>query len=296
MTPYFDFTSLFEQPTNQIMNYCNALEKYNKRVYSKNCPSYVEKTNRGILLLIMNATITRISIKELFFMNGEVNDQNASNCVHMRWGAGAFFVMPLCYIVMFLIFGVALSFPQTESVSDKIVYIYSQQSILSFAYIVGYLVFGSVLLLAVQATHTRLSVFSSHLLNAASAFGFIWVVFMFGSGMVALVGMNTMLSLFSKGSPHADTLFYIYTTVVNGLGGGIELVGALWVLLMSIHGLKTGQLAKGLHLLGLSVGAFGVLTLFQSMPIMKEAFGLSQIVWFIWMGFSLLKSNAEHSK
>lgn len=224
-------------------------------------------------------------------MNYTSIDQNASNRLHIRWGAGAFFAMPMCYVVMFLIFGVALSIPLTESVSDKIAYIGSQQSILSVAYIVGYLIFGIALLIAVQATHTRFNILSSHLLNTASAFGFIWVVLMMCSGMVALVGMNTMLSLFAKGSPHAETLFYVYTTVVNGLGGGIELVGGLWVLLISIYGLKTAQLAKGLHLLGLVVGALGVLTLLQSVPEIKEAFGLSQIVWFVWMGCALLKSS-----
>lgn len=260
---------------------------------AKNCPSYVEKTNQDRLLLIINTEYKLCSVKEPFVMNCKTREQNISNRILIRWGVGAFFAMPMCYIVMFLIFGVALSFPQTESVSDKIAYIGSQQSLLSLANIVGYLLFGSLLLIAVQATHTRLNNLSSHLLNAASAFGFIWVVLMMASGMVALVGMNTMLSLFTKGSPHADTLFYVYTTVVNGLGGGIELVGGLWVLLLSIHGLRTAQLAKELHLLGLVVGAFGVLTLLQSIPAMKEAFGLSQIIWFVWMGFALLNSKEK---
>lgn len=226
----------------------------------------------------------------------KVSEKQSSIRIHMRWGAGAFFAMPMCYILMFLIFGVALSFPQTESVSDKIAYIASQQVLLSLANTVGYLVFGSLLLIAVQTTQTRLKGLSSLLLNTASAFGFIWVVLMMCSGMVALVGMNTMLTLFAKGSPHADTLFYIYTTVVNSLGGGIELVGGLWVLLISLCGLKTQQLAKGLHLLGLVVGSFGVLTLFQSVPAMKDAFGLSQIVWFFWMGRALLKSSAWNTQ
>ena len=241
----------------------------------------------------MDVLITQLNIKEPFIMNHKISDKNTPNHIHMLWGASAFFAMPMCYIVMFLIYGVALSIPQTASVSDKIAYIESQQSLLSLANIFGYLVFGGFLLIAVQATHARLNVLSSHLLNAASAFGFIWVVFMFGSGMVALVGMNTMISLFTKGSTHADTLFYVYTTVVNGLGGGIELVGGIWVLLISIHGLKTAQLAKGLHLLGVVVGAVGALTLFQSVPELKDVFGLSQIVWFVWMGCSLLKKSAE---
>ena len=204
--------------------------------------------------------------------------------------------MPLCYVCMFLIFGVALSIPQSASVSVKITYIATQQSMLSLAYIIGYLIFGCLLLIAVQAAHVRLNTLPSHLLNTASAFGFIWVVLMMCSGMIALVGMNTMLTLFAEGSPSTDTLFYVYTTMVNGLGGGIELVGGMWVFLLSLSGLKTGQLLKGLHLFGLVVGVLGILTLCQSMPEIKQAFGLSQTVWFSWMGFVLLKSRAIYNK
>lgn len=229
-------------------------------------------------------------------MNHNVTEMNASNRSLLGWGASAFFAMPLCYVGMFLIFGVALSIPQSASVSDKIAYIATQQSMLSLAYINGYLIFGTLLLIAVQASHTRLNTFPSHLMNTASAFGFIWVVLMMCSGMVALVGLNTMLSLFAKGSPHADTVFFVYTTVVNGLGGGIELVGGMWVLLLSLHGLRTSQLTKALNLLGVLVGTLGILTVIQSVPEMKEVFGLSQIIWFIWMGIAVLKTRAGYTQ
>lgn len=229
-------------------------------------------------------------------MNDNTTDKNVANRSLMGWGASAFFAMPLCYVGMFLIFGVALSIPQSESVNDKIAYIATQESMLSLAYIIGYLIFGTLLLIAVQAMHTRLTTSSSHLMNAASAFGFIWVVLMMCSGMIALTGMHTMLTLFAKGNSHADTLFYVYTTMVNGLGGGIELIGGMWVLLLSIFGLKTAQLAKGLHIFGVIVGVLGILTIMQSLPEMKDAFGVSQIVWFIWMGIALLKSRAEFTK
>ncbi|RPJ65805.1 hypothetical protein DRW07_13405 [Alteromonas sediminis] len=226
--------------------------------------------------------------------NEKVDELRASNRMLMRYGASAFFGMPICYIVMFLVFGVALSIPPTATVGEKIAFIESQQSLISFAYIAGYLLFGCLLLVAVQATHRRLNMVPSHLLNTASIFGYIWVVLMFGAGMTALVGMNTMLSLNAKGSPYSDTLFYVYTTVTNGLGGGIELVGGMWVLLISLYGLQQAQSEKRLHTVGLVVGTLGILTLFQSVAEIKAAFGLSQIAWFIWMGYVLLKDTTHN--
>ncbi|NVK57209.1 MAG: hypothetical protein HWE26_16530 [Alteromonadaceae bacterium] len=211
----------------------------------------------------------------------------------LRCGAFAYFGMPLCYIGMFVIFGILLSVPQAADLSQKIACIASQQSMLSVAYVLGYLIFGCLLLVAVQATQARLNVASSHLLDFASAFGFIWVVLMMCSGMLALVGLNTMVTLFSQGSTHAETLFYVYTTVVNGLGGVIELVGGIWVLGLSVCGLKTKQLAKGLNYFGCLVGVLGICTLIQTVPGFKDAFGLCQILWFIFMGVALFKSNTE---
>lgn len=226
-------------------------------------------------------------------MNNTVNATKTSTHLLIRWGAFSFLGMPLCYIVMFVIFGVILSFPQSGVVDDKISYIAAQHSLLSIAYITGYLVFGTLLLVSVQAIHARLKSQTSHLINLAFSFGFIWVVLMMCSGMIALIGMNTMLALYTEQSEHAVTLFYVYTTVVNGMGGGIELVGGVWVFLLSLHALRTKQLSKSLNVLGLVVGILGILTLIQSIPELKDAFGLSQIMWFIWVGAAMFERASQ---
>lgn len=217
--------------------------------------------------------------------------EHSVNRVLQNTGAGASIGMALCYVFMFILFGAMLSFPSSENVADKIQYIGEQKLLISLANIVGYLVFGALLLVSVQALQNKMQLVNSSLLNTASLFGIIWAVLMMASGMLSLVGMNTMLGLFDKSPAQAENLFYTYNTVVNGLGGGIELVGGLWVLLASICGLVKQKMSKGLHTLGLVVGTFGVLTLIQSVPEMKELFGLSQIVWFIWLGLSLRSAH-----
>jgi hypothetical protein len=205
-----------------------------------------------------------------------------------KCGGIALLIMPLCYVCMFVIYGVILAIPQTDILSDKIAYIISNQGIISMANICGYLIFGGLLLIAVQAIHNRLAINKSHLLNSASAFGFIWVILMMCSGMTALVGLNTMAALYSKGAEHAETLFIVYTTMVNALGGGVELVGGMWVLLLSICGLRNSMLSKALCVFGVIVGLLGILTVYQGIPELKDAFGLSQIIWFIWLGIAML--------
>ena len=51
-------------------------------------------------------------------------------------------------------------------------------------------------------------------------------------------------------------------TVANGLGNGNgEILGGLWTLLVSLAALRTGGLPKGLNILGLVVGAVGIISL-----------------------------------
>lgn len=208
-------------------------------------------------------------------------------------GAFASIGMGMCYVIMFIIFGALLNFPQTDVVSEKIQYVADNQALLGFSYTLGYLLFGCLLLITTLVVHSKFKTHSSLMNNCASAFGFIWVVLMMCSGMIALVGMNTMFDLQVKMPAEAQSLFYSYNMLVNALGGGIELVGGLWVLLISIIGLREKQLSKPLHMLGIMVGSLGVLTLAQSIDEFKMAFGLSQIVWFFWLGVALLKSRSQ---
>jgi hypothetical protein len=87
------------------------------------------------------------------------------------------------------------------------------------------------------------------------------------------------------------TLFHIQGLMTAALGGGIELVGGLWILLFSIAGLRQGPNNAKLHWLGVLAGSFAVLTLFHTLPYLKEAFGLSQLVWQLWFGIVLLRQS-----
>lgn len=82
-------------------------------------------------------------------------------------------------------------------------------------------------------------------------------------------------------------------TVVSGLGNGNgEILGGLWVLLVSVAALRTGGLPRGLNVLGLLVGAVGIISLVPGLTdLLTGVFGLSQIIWFVWLGIVLLCSS-----
>ena len=78
------------------------------------------------------------------------------------------------------------------------------------------------------------------------------------------------------------------------LGG--ELLGGLWVLLVSAAALRAGELPKALGWLGVAIGAAGVLSVVPALRDLAYGFGLLQIVWFVWLGIVMLPWAAGASR
>lgn len=110
---------------------------------------------------------------------------------------------------------------------------------------------------------------------------------MMASGLIALTGLELVINKVNTDPMLAVTLFLVIGLMTHVLGGGIELVGGLWILLFSLAGQQQPQRAK-LHGLGLLTCSFAILTIFHTQPYLKEAFGLPQLVWQWWFGIMLL--------
>jgi hypothetical protein len=65
-----------------------------------------------------------------------------------------------------------------------------------------------------------------------------------------------------------------------------------WVLLVRWAALWTGTLPGVLNYLGLVLGVTGILhTAVPALEVLGAVFGLGLIVWFVWLGIVLLRSN-----
>ena len=84
--------------------------------------------------------------------------------------------------------------------------------------------------------------------------------------------------------------------VTNGLGNANgEILGGPLTLLVSLAALRTGGLPKGLNILGVLVGAVGIITIIPVLNAFVAVFGLGQIIWFVWLGIVLLRSNPSQA-
>jgi hypothetical protein len=63
-------------------------------------------------------------------------------------------------------------------------------------------------------------------------------------------------------------------------------------LLISLAALRAGELPRRLNILGLVVGSVGIISLIPVLTgTLGPVFGLTQIIWFVWMEIVLLRSN-----
>lgn len=218
---------------------------------------------------------------------------SASFLTLQRCGGLASIGMALCYFTVALIFFAALSQPEQAEPLLRIQYIDQHQFLVAAGYAIGYLLFGFLLAVMVIAIPQQLPQPRSALVQVSGLFGKVWVVLMMASGMIALTGLERVINLVNTDPDLAVTLFSVMGMMTHALGGGIELVGGLWILLFSLAGLLQQPQKAKLHWLGLLTGSFAILTVFHTLPYLKEAFGLSQLVWQLWFGVVLLRQSQQ---
>jgi len=194
------------------------------------------------------------------------------------------------YLLSLLFWYAIWDFPANSGAAEKFAYLSDNQVAFSVMNLIMYVVFGVVLAVLVMAVDERLKGATPALSRAASVFGFLWVGLVIASGMIVNIGLASAIELSVENPDQALTVWRAIYAVVEGVGGGNEVVGGLWVLLLSCAALAGGGLSKALSIFGLLVGVAGVLTVYPA-EILTEIFGLSQIVWFVWLGGVMLHKN-----
>ena len=172
-----------------------------------------------------------------------------------------------------------------------IAFLVDNQVFMHIWHLIIYVINGIFLVVLVQALYERLKSGSPAMAQTAAAFGLIWAGLVIASGMLLIKDAGVVAELYGKNPAQAMTVWLALSAVENGLGGGIELPGGLWILLVSWAALRSGMLAKTVNYLGLAIGAAGILTVLPTLDGLGAVFGLGSIVWFIWVGIVMLRKS-----
>lgn len=196
------------------------------------------------------------------------------------------------YVAGMIVYLVVLDYPNVIEPAQKVAMLVEHEAVLYAMNLLIYVIFGIALVVLALALDERLKVGAPALAHTAAVFGFIWAGLVIAAGMVANIGTGVVVGLAGQDPAQAETVWLAIEAVYDGIGGGNEIVGGLWTLLVSWAALRTGALPRLLNYLGVVVGVAGVVS---AIPALGElggmVFGLGQIVWFVWLGIVLLRSQ-----
>jgi hypothetical protein len=206
-------------------------------------------------------------------------------------GAAAALIEALAYLTGFIVLVFFLNPEGGEQLSatERLAFILEHKTLHQVWMLIIYVVFGIALGPLVAALHERLRHSESLSLRFGTLFGYLWVVLVIAGGMISNMGLDAVARIYPADARQATTVWIALEAVQNGLGGGVEIVGGLWVLLISLTALRAGELNRGINFIGLTVGAAGILTALPGLSELGALFGLLQIVWFAALGIHLLR-------
>ena len=201
--------------------------------------------------------------------------------------------MAISHLIGIVIFIGVLDYINITDPAQKLALNVEKQTVIFSTNLLMYVFFGFTLVVLSLALHDRIKIGAPALMQAATAIGIIWAGSLIASGMVANAGLASVAALYAKDSAQAVLVFQGIESVANGLGNANgEILGGMWTLLVSLAALRSSGLSKGLSVLGMFVGAIGIITILPALNDMTGLFGVGQIIWFIWLGIVLLRNNS----
>ena len=209
-----------------------------------------------------------------------------------KWGGIAALGHAAAYLVG-LVLGLILMFPLLNAGPEQYLkFLADNQALVYLWNLISYWGSAVTLVVMVLALYERLKGRSPALMQTATVFGLIWAGLIIASGNLMLRNIGVVAALYGNDPAQAATTWTALEAVETGIASGNELVGSLWVLLLSVAALRTGGLPRPLSTLGLVLGVAGILTM---IPALAETtimiFGPGMIVWSVWAGIILLRGS-----
>jgi hypothetical protein len=209
-----------------------------------------------------------------------------------KMGGVAALIHAAAYVVG-IVLGVTLIFPLLNSDPDQyIAFLTDNQTLMHMWNLISYWGSAIALVILVYALYERLKVGSPALMQTAAIFGLIWAGLVIGSGNLMIHDLGMVSDLYGQDPVQAETVWLALDAMETGIVSGNELVGSLWVLLLSLAALRTGGLPRTLNYLGVAICVPGILSVFPGLGEIAFIFGLGMVVWSVWAGIVMLRGNA----
>ena len=205
-------------------------------------------------------------------------------------GGLAALYMAAAYLLAMPFFLLLVDYHSAVGPAAKVASLVTNHGAMQVMYLITYVVFGIALSILALALYERLKPAAPALMQTATAVGLTWAVLLVASGLVFNAGMGAVVTLYPSNPVQAASMWQAIEPVSNGLScvDG-EILGGLWVLLVSIAGLRVGAFSRASGWFGVVVGAIGLASMVPPLADAAILFGLVQIGWFVWLGVTMLR-------
>jgi hypothetical protein len=210
-----------------------------------------------------------------------------------RAGGVAALYIAAAYLVAMPYFLIVSDYKNLVDPAQKVTALVANQNSMYVMYLATYVVVGIVLAALALALWKRLAG-SPSIAAVSGAVGLIWACMLIASGLVFNYGAAAVIELHATSPAQAVSAWQAIEPVADALSSGQgELLGGLWVLLVSVAALRTGILPKALNWLGILIGIAGIASIIPPLLDAIYVFGMLEIVWLIWLGVVMLRTRAS---
>ena len=225
----------------------------------------------------------------------------------LKLGGVAGIFAGLSYIAGFVLFGVSLKdlFDDHKlNATERVAFLKDNKVVFYVANLLVYVLNGFLQIILSYAIHQYLNITPKagptqgptrghHYSNLAAVFGSIWGALVIAAGMTANGGAHVATKLYDNDAQMAATLWASIDAVYSdGIGGGNEIVGAVWVLMISTLSFCScgrASFPKPLNMLGVIAALAGIATLIPGLDEATSIFGICMLVWYILAGIWLFR-------
>jgi hypothetical protein len=208
-----------------------------------------------------------------------------------KMGGIAALYLALALVVGMVYFLVVVDYVSVVDPAERVALLVANPVAMTIFNQIIYTIWGVVLVVVSLALYHRLKAGSPAMVQTATVFGLMWAGLLIGSGMVFHVGLGAVVDLYGTDPAQAAMTWLAIESVAAGLGGTNEIVGGLWVLLVSWAALRGGGLPRALNYWGVLITVAGFLTVVPALEMLAAIFGLGLIVWFAWLAIVMLRNS-----
>jgi len=209
-------------------------------------------------------------------------------------GGVAALYIAVAYLAAIPYFLVLVNYPSVVDPVQKVILLRDNYASMYLMHVLSFEFVALGLIVVTLALYQRLKERAPSTAQVAAVVGFIWACLLLASVMVFNYGMGAVVRLYATAPDQAVSAWQTIELVAEALGGsGGEILGGVWILLLSAAALRTKVFPVALNWLGVGIGIAGILSLVPPLNGLAVVFGLLQIVWFAWLGIVMLRTRPD---